>query len=289
LPNRLRNRSRMNSLCTCIALIGMLLISGCRKSADAVPDIPKVAADSKAEENLLSIPITQKDVGLIELGKVAKATFSVANLSQHELKLKLGAPSCNCANVELSKDRLAPGESAELTMIISSVGESGPQAASVTLSTVPTGRVWTIISRAILEGLEWDDYVLRLPLPENKAKEKGKAQLEKRELPAVRGRLTIGRQKKQVEILRTVLEPAPGKGTPGIEFGEPRLSRREDFEEFSRYWVELPVHRVTGSPLQKGKYRFRVTFRIDDKLGETGGNILIVPIRNYSVSKSLKE
>jgi hypothetical protein len=273
-----RDRRRVRIGCAGIACLALLPLSGCGKSPSplsAAPAAQSEVAASEGTEDLLSVPITKKEIGLVELGKPAKATFTVTNVSKRTLKLKLGYPSCSCTSATLSKEEVAPGESADLTMVISSSRESGPQQASISLGTVQPARVWRFLIQAVIEGLEFDEYTLRVPDPKT----------TKLHPQPITGRLVIGKHKKQAEVVRVVQQPAPGKGPAGIDFGEPQLSEREEFETFCRYWVKIPIRTGADSPPQSGKFGYRVTFRVDDKLGETGGNIIIVPLQSLPTAR----
>jgi predicted double-glycine peptidase len=248
----------------CLAILAAIMISSCNKirerdhSAGAAASSQSLVAN---RENVLAVPVTDKDLGVVELGGAAKASFTVENVSNSPLSLTLGDPSCSCASATLSRQSISPGERAEVTMVVSTAHETGPQVASVTLGSVQPEHVWRFLVRVLLEGLELDPYTLRLP--DSTTTTPGPDPLT--------GRLIVGKSDKQVEILRTTVV-----GAAGLKLQKAELLEKEEFPRFCRYSIKIPVSLATDARPQNGTYRVRVTFRIDDKMGEAATFIHVI-------------
>ncbi len=76
------------------------------------------------------IEITPKsfDFGEIEYGEIVKYTFKVRNLGEEVLEIKRVATSCGCTTAEVTKDRIVPGEEADLNVTYDTGAMSGSHA-----------------------------------------------------------------------------------------------------------------------------------------------------------------
>ncbi len=66
------------------------------------------------------------DFGEIEYGEIVRYTFKVKNLGDEVLEIKRVATSCGCTTAEVTKDRIAPGEEADLNVAYDTGAMSGP-------------------------------------------------------------------------------------------------------------------------------------------------------------------
>ena len=79
-------------------------------------------------ENLPKIEITPEtfDFGEIEYSQVVEYTFKVKNTGSEVLEIKKVSTSCACTNAKISKEKINPGEIAELLVTYNTGAMSGP-------------------------------------------------------------------------------------------------------------------------------------------------------------------
>ncbi len=68
------------------------------------------------------------DFGQIEYGQVVEYIFKIKNSGQEILEIKKVATSCACTTAEVSQEKIAPDEEAELKVIYDSGAMSGSHA-----------------------------------------------------------------------------------------------------------------------------------------------------------------
>ncbi len=88
----------------------------------------KATAGVSQGEEYAQIEITPDtfDFGEIDYGEIGKHTYQVKNLGQADLIIKKVATSCGCTTAEVSKEIIAPGQTAELIVSYDTGAMSGP-------------------------------------------------------------------------------------------------------------------------------------------------------------------
>lgn len=64
--------------------------------------------------------------GNVSYGKIAEYTFQVKNAGNEILEIKRVATSCSCTRAEISQEKIAPGQTAELQVVYDTGAMSGP-------------------------------------------------------------------------------------------------------------------------------------------------------------------
>ncbi|QDU50785.1 Peptidase C39 family protein [Gimesia panareensis] len=113
---------------TGLTFLSVLLFAGCEGS-----DVSQVHDEAIRPKSTLLAFSTNVDLGVLEKG-VGTATFRITNYSDSEASLNVGSPTCICTNASVSKKSLKPGESAMLSMTLSSRGKAGLLTANVVVS-----------------------------------------------------------------------------------------------------------------------------------------------------------
>ncbi len=82
----------------------------------AIGYLKAVPGVSEKMENRPKIEISPSffDFGTIEFGRVAEYTFKIKNSGKEILEIKRVATSCACTTAKISKEKIEPGEEADL-------------------------------------------------------------------------------------------------------------------------------------------------------------------------------
>ena len=81
---------------------------------------PVSAQEEKLSKARIFLPDTRWDFGYVPVGSSVSHTFQAKNIGEDTLIIVRVRPGCACTMVPLTKDRLAPGETAELELIFDS-------------------------------------------------------------------------------------------------------------------------------------------------------------------------
>ena len=102
----------------------VILVLGSYGYFKAIPGVENQAT------NLPKIEITPKyfDFGNVEYGKVVEYIFKVKNAGKEILEIKKVATSCACTTGKINKEKINPGEEAELQVAYDTGAMSGSHA-----------------------------------------------------------------------------------------------------------------------------------------------------------------
>lgn len=90
----------------------------------------KATPGADSQQNLPKIEITPSsfDFGDVEFGKILDYTFKLKNAGNEILEIKRVATSCGCTKGEINKEKINPGEEAELLVTYDTGAMSGSHA-----------------------------------------------------------------------------------------------------------------------------------------------------------------
>lgn len=255
-----------------VALVCPFLL-GCGgdvKGVNSLLDAKPVESDRR--DTVLRVTRDQADMGTIALGDKAITEFELANVSDRSLTLVLGYPTCNCLEAKLEKDILFPGEVTSLRMHLGAAGhQSGPRAASVTLSAIDTEDttsskppVWRFLVSGMLEGMKIQSYTLRYPangrLPE-----------------AAPLRCAIFAEPTAKPEAVRILETYIDDNDTGLEFGKPVMDEPELRPNMVRFGAEIPIQLDATIPPRTGRHHVTIVYEIDGKRGTASGVFNVIP------------
>jgi hypothetical protein len=107
--------------CSLSALIGVLLITGCKNN-----DSKGAAANSTADSTTIQwLDSTSKDFGTIREGQKLEVAFRFKNSGDKPLVIDRVQPSCGCTVAEQSKEPIAPGGEGQIRATFNSEGRTG--------------------------------------------------------------------------------------------------------------------------------------------------------------------
>lgn len=110
----------MKKIIIFITIIIIIMLVGYTKATLPATDL---SGQPKIEITPLSF-----DFGEIEYGKVVESRFKVKNAGTETLEIKRVATSCGCTQAKVDKEKISPGEEAELKVVYDSGAMSGSHA-----------------------------------------------------------------------------------------------------------------------------------------------------------------
>lgn len=75
--------------------------------------VPRNLNQSGSQPKIEILPLTF-DFGELAFGRVAQTTFKIKNAGQSVLEIRRVTTSCSCTSAKVNKDKLEPGEEADL-------------------------------------------------------------------------------------------------------------------------------------------------------------------------------
>lgn len=111
------------------------------------PNAEKKEREQKArtmEKTVIRVKDSIHNFGEINEGDKARHTYIVENIGDKPLFIANVATSCGCTAPEFSKDPIAPGTTAEVTLEFNSKGKPGPQKKSALIISNATNAPYSI-------------------------------------------------------------------------------------------------------------------------------------------------
>lgn len=265
----LRSRRRVPALAS---LIASVLAFGCdhgpRSGSNApssnTPSVLPAAADAP-----LAFSGSKKDLGIVRLGESAQAVFTLSNVGRKPIDLSLGQPSCGCLASSLTREHLEPGETSELSLLLSGGGDGragrlgGNNAVGIKGQ---ENQLFFFEATGIVEGMQVDEYNVRVPADRSRTSPE-----------PVRGEIDLGlnRPGARVQILEAVLKD---NGAGLLKLGAPVMGDVETLSSHLRRRFHIPVSFAPGKDAQvSGVSELRITYRIDDRTADCRLRVLTFP------------
>lgn len=90
-----------------VLLLAVLTVYGYLKA------VPQSGGQGGREPKIEVLPLSF-DFGEVAFGRVAQTTFKIRNVGQSVLEIRRVTTSCSCTSAKASKDKLKPGDEADL-------------------------------------------------------------------------------------------------------------------------------------------------------------------------------
>lgn len=100
------NQKNIITVIIILAILGLAIVGYFK----AVPG----AKDQTGSRPQIEITPKSFDFGEVEFGKIAEYVFKVKNLGSEILEIKRVATSCACTSAKVNKEKISPGQEAEL-------------------------------------------------------------------------------------------------------------------------------------------------------------------------------
>jgi hypothetical protein len=205
----------------------------------------------------------QSNLGLVMLGGKGQATYTVSNVSDHRLTLKLGRPSCGCLSATLSKESLGPGESGNVELVLGDHHSAGLREGGVAVGATGMEAPILLFAKGVIEGMNIDPCAIKVPSDDANFVPK-----------SIRGEIISGAQREDatVEIRQVVFAD---EGDDAIEFGAPSMSPLENTGVYARRRFEIPI-RLRGRP-KTVSHDVRITYCIGDTVADGTMKLNVFP------------
>jgi hypothetical protein len=240
------------------------MIIGCNGSSAVGTGKSSATASERAPRTVaapvLSTSANSRDCGIILLGKEARATFTVSNVTDHRLSLHLGRASCACLKATLSKNIIEPLESAQLELLLSGLDTAaGLRQAAVSLGTSEDSSVHYFEARGIVEGMNTLPYAMRLP-----------SDLEGFCPDPINGEIILSpnRPDTSVRISDIIITKDNGESAEPIELRQPIMLPIEKLPSYSRVRFRLPLAVQQNQRPHSGQYAVRITYQIGNDVAD---------------------
>jgi len=245
--------------CLLLMLSTFIFGSGCAQRDEPAALSPYVAPP--LSDFPIAFSANKKNVGVVRLGEHAEAVFRLTNRSGKHVQLTLGHASSACVDARLGTERLAPGQSTELVLVLGrSAVNAGPVSGSVALGVVGNlDQVAYFEAVGVLEGMKVRPYRFGLP-----------AEAGDVVPPPIVGAVYVSKQRpvspRPVEIvdiaLRDPLAEWANGYEPFLELGEPVWKEPDELPECRRYRFEIPVRITPGTKPGPRQFFLRITYKI---------------------------
>jgi hypothetical protein len=251
-----------------IALSAVIFVWGCNAKSpmDSGSSDTTNSGESIGSEQPLKTSARKRNLGVVRLGSEARAVFTLSNVSERVVELRLGIPTCGCLRADLSKERLKPRESVNLELFLkASQGVAGPAEGGVEIGTVEPETTLVFFAEGVVEGMKTEPYSMPLP--------KDLAQFTP---DPIYGEIAVGIDHTNARVKITAIE-CPNAKSNSIAIGEPRISALEDLGSFARVRFEIPVELAKHRRPKTNVYRCQITYEIDDKTSQHNLNLNVFP------------
>lgn len=181
------------------------------------------------------------DRGSAVPGERVSRRVRVQNVSERQVTRKVVDKTCGCVDVAFGIERLDPGQTTQVELVVAAAEAEGPQAQQVTLAaTAALDSGTTIVQRARI-ALSYTPAVpfVARPTRASVAVLKGKDALIEFALRPVEGR--------RLEVLRAEAKPGGVWQLPTVETSSDRMSARVKLRPVSADKGAFGVLRVTGA------------------------------------------
>ena len=273
------HRVRAKRATMAAALLAILGLCGCSPESRGVarnsPAGSTTATELRQSEKAakaLATSVRLRDVGTVAPGTEARAVFTLTNTSKKPVELSLGEPSCGCMGAKLDEEVVAPGNSTNLNMMLSTYAgtEAGPRNATVQLGLVGSDERYLFTVRGILEGLIIDPYSIRVP-----------SKLEGFAPDPIEGQFIIGDTSAEGSAIRDVrlIEENGGDGSivGALRLGTPRLDEEETLRQYKVRRFSIPISLRGNAVPKSGLARLLVVYRIGKVVSENSTQVRVFP------------
>lgn len=251
-----------------LALAGVTF-SGCAPSGgiDSGSAGSAGTATSNPPVPVLRVSASRRELGTVALGSEARATFTLSNVSEAPVELRLGRPSCGCLTGNLDRERLDPRETAQLELVLNGnrQGYAGRSEGSITVGTTGSEAVYLFTAKGVIEGMKTPRYAMRLP-----------AHLDGFSPDAIRGEIAVGLKHLRVPV--RIREVRVEDGSDFLELEEPVVGELEQMTTNGRYSFAIPVRLKPSVAPRIGTYPVRITYSIGDTVSDHYVAMYIFPL-----------
>ena len=134
-------------------LASLLITWSCKKEVITEDEISRrIQENANAPKTKVKFDKEVHDFGEIMQGEIVSTTFTIKNIGENDLYVVEAHGSCGCTVPEVTKEAIAPGESAPIQVKFDSNGKSGEVTKSVMITCNTAKIVETINIKASIKS-----------------------------------------------------------------------------------------------------------------------------------------
>lgn len=134
-------------------VVSLLITWSCKKEVSTEQDITRsLQENAKAPKTKVAFDKEVHNFGEIKQGEIVSTTFTIKNVGENDLYIVEAHGSCGCTVPEVTKEAIAPGESAPIHVKFDSNGKSGEVTKSVMITCNTAKIVETISIKASIKS-----------------------------------------------------------------------------------------------------------------------------------------